>query len=160
VLGYVGRTATLALLVLASLVACSSDSVDRVPPVAETGQDNLTDYHVEVVGPTALPDGTPLIREDPLLAWVNGGDYLAITTRGSSSCPRGPGSMTLTEPQHLVIEVVELRPGQEVCSADDAPYVTIVEMPDGLDHTRPVTAVLDWGAAWAEDTTVTLSPLD
>lgn len=153
------RVVTLALLVLGSLVACSSDSVDRVPPVAESGQENLADYDIEG-GRVARVGGETVMIESPLLAWANGGDYLAVTIRGSSSCPRAPGSMVLTEPQHLRIEVVELRPGQEVCSADDAPYVTIVDVPDGLDPTRPVTAVLDWGASWPDDTTVTLAPPD
>ncbi|WP_157944068.1 hypothetical protein [Blastococcus atacamensis] len=156
------RAGALALLVLASSVACSSDPVDRVPPVAGTGDDDLADHVIEAPGggPTALPDGTPLFREAPPVAWADGGEHLAVIIGGSSSCPRGPGSLEVTEPQRLVIDVVELRPGQEACSADDSPYVTIVEAPDGLDATRPVTAVLDWGSASSDDTTVTLAPLD
>lgn len=155
----VGRATALTLFTVGSMVACSSDPVDRAPPVAESGQNSLADYRIEGADVGRLR-GEPLMIDAPPLAWANGGDYLAITLRGSSSCPRGPGSMVVTEPQHVTIHVVELRPGQEVCSADDAPYVTIVEVPDGLDRTRPVTAVFHWGSASAEDTTVTLSPPD
>ncbi|MDT0277127.1 hypothetical protein [Blastococcus goldschmidtiae] len=129
-----------------ALLACSPDPVERVPPVSESGREDFARYRIEPVG-------------DHPLAWVDGGDYLAVTIRGSSSCPRGPGAPTVTEPQHLTIDVVELRPDQEVCSADDAPHVTVVEVPDGLDPTRPVTAVLDWGRS-SDDTTVTLAPPD
>ncbi|MFQ1003155.1 hypothetical protein [Modestobacter sp. SSW1-42] len=116
--------------------------------MAETGQDDLREYRVEVAGDTHAP-----------LAWVDGGGYLAVTTSGSSSCPHGPGSLTVTAPQRLTVEMVELRPGQGACTADLAPHVTIVEVPDGLDPTRPVIAVLDWGEESPEDTDVVLDPV-
>jgi hypothetical protein len=140
--------ATLVLLASAALVACSSDPVDRVPPVAETGQDGLGEHHVELAGDPDAP-----------LAWVDGGSYLAVITRGSSSCPYGPGTLTVTGPQRLTVALVELNPGQDACTADLAPHVTVVEVPDGLDHTLPVTAVLDWGDEWPEDADVVLDPV-
>lgn len=127
------------------LVACSADPVERVPPVTESGRDDFARYRVEPVG-------------DSPLAWVDGGDHLAVIIRGSSSCPRGPGSLSVTGPQQLRIDVVDLHPEREVCSADDAPHVTVVEVPEGLDPARPVSAVLDWGTDWSADTAVTLAP--
>ena len=68
--------------------------------------------------------------------------------------------MTVTEPRHVTITVVELRPTADACTADDSPYVAIIEVPDGLDSARPATAVLDRAENGAEDTAVRLRALD
>lgn len=85
----------------------------------------------------------PLV-EPPVLghsiAWVNGGEHLAVITYGSSSCPAGPHALEVADDQLLRIELGPLFPDREVCSADLSPHASVVEIPAGIRSDEPLTA--------------------
>jgi hypothetical protein len=89
-----------------------------------------------------LPDGVePPPNQQPYATWGDRGTLLVVTW-GSSRCPRLPVSVELADP-HTVVVVTDLyRPGGP-CTRDFVPTTAVVEVPDGLDRTNPVTVVLD-----------------
>lgn len=77
------------------------------------------------------------------VAWVNDGRYLGIVTWGSGSCPNVPyGIRTITD-QEIEVELGDLYPGADICSADLSGYVTVVELLDGVSPALPLTARFD-----------------
>lgn len=109
--------------------------------VAEFGSDGLpTDY---VLGP-----GTPdRIRPDAgsggpdhefvdWVAWVNDGQYLAVVSYGSSSCPRIPVRADVGDDGAVSLEL-ERVDHEDLCSADVAPHYSILQVPDGLSPESP-----------------------
>jgi hypothetical protein len=77
------------------------------------------------------------------LAWVNDGEYLAVITYGSGSCPTGPHSITVVGDQELTIGLGPLFPDRDVCTADLGPHVTVIAVPEGITSAKPLVAQLD-----------------
>jgi hypothetical protein len=138
----VGVVASAAAL---ALTGCqeSDDAVAShdVHVVAEFRPDELPPEYV--LGP-ATPDK---IRHDPTsvgpaydlvdsAAWVNEGEYLAVVTYGSSSCPRVPVRADVAD-DGTVRFALERVDHEDVCSADVAPHYSILEVPDGLSPESP-----------------------
>ena len=44
--------------------------------------------------------------------------------------------------QELTVYITRLYPGRDVCTANVGAHVTVVEVPDGLDPSLPVTEVI------------------
>lgn len=93
----------------------------------------------------AQPDGDNPSQTDPTVAWVNDGDFLAITTWGSSTCPTVPVSW-LTTNRTLSVETAELRADEGSCTTTRTPFTTIFEVPMGIDATLDLPVTID-GAA-------------
>jgi hypothetical protein len=76
----------------------------------------------------------------PSIAWVDDGQYLAVITHGSGSCPSGPDSIEVVAEQEIEIRLGPLFPGREPCTADMSPHATVVELPQGVEPTKPLVA--------------------
>ncbi|WP_089338267.1 hypothetical protein [Blastococcus mobilis] len=74
------------------------------------------------------------------IAWVNEGQYLAVITHGSGSCPSGPDSIEVAAEQEIEIRLGPLFPGRDPCTADMSPHVTVVELPQGITPTKQLVA--------------------
>jgi hypothetical protein len=94
--------------------------------------------------PSPAPDSggqSPLESAfQPSIAWVNDGEYLAVITSGSSSCPSGPDSMEVVAEQEIEVRLGPLFPDRDTCTADMSPHVTVVELPQGVTPTKPLVA--------------------
>ncbi|MGY1601708.1 hypothetical protein [Geodermatophilus sp. SYSU D00815] len=91
----------------------------------------------EPVPPTA-PGDLPLF--EPTVAWVDDGRYLAVVGYGSSSCPSGPHGLDVVGDQAIEVRLGPLFPDRDPCTADLSGHVTVVELPEGITPTRPLTA--------------------
>ncbi len=76
----------------------------------------------------------------PSIAWVNDGQYLAVITHGSGSCPSGPDSMEVVDEQEVEIRLGPLFPDRDSCTADMSGHVTVVELPQGVTPTKQLVA--------------------
>jgi hypothetical protein len=76
----------------------------------------------------------------PSVAWVDDGRYLGVVAFGSSSCPSGPLAIEVVADQEIQIRLGPLFPDRDVCSADLSGHVTVVELPEGITPTKPLTA--------------------
>jgi hypothetical protein len=90
------------------------------------------------LAPTPDPGGWPSF--EPSIAWVNDGQYLAVVTFGSGSCPSGPHGIEVVADQEIEIRLGPLFPDRDVCSADMSGHVTVVELPQGVTPTKPLRA--------------------
>jgi hypothetical protein len=81
----------------------------------------------------------------PPVSWADDGETLAVTTRGSSSCPTGPADVEAVGPQEIRVAVRPLFPDRDPCTADVAPTTSEVEVPVGISADQPLTVVLDFG---------------
>lgn len=101
-------------------------------------------------GPTSSPAGTQTSDvtsgsdttglPSPTIAWVNGGQFLAVITYGSGSCPDGPQSIRVIAGQVVEVRLGQVFPGSDACTADLRPYVTVVKLPASVTPTKPLTA--------------------
>jgi hypothetical protein len=87
---------------------------------------------------TPDPGGWPSL--EPSVAWVDDGQYLAVVTFGSGSCPSGPDAIEVVADQEIEIGLGPLFSDPDACSADMSGHVTVVELPQGVTPTKPLVA--------------------
>lgn len=96
---------------------------------------------LETAGPSSPvqppPDAAPF---EPTIAWVNGGEYLAVVSWGSGSCPSAPHAIDVVGEQEITIRMGSRFPDRDPCTADMSGHVTVLEMPDGISPTKPLVA--------------------
>lgn len=94
--------------------------------------------------PAPVPDSgdqSPLESAfQPSVTWVNDGQYLAVVTWASSSCPSGPHGIEVAADQEIEIRLGPLFPDRATCTADMSGRVTVVELPQGVTPTKPLVA--------------------
>lgn len=132
---------------LDSYVCTASYPID--PAYVEDSGDPYVDSPVvEAAGPgdQLLGYDRPVVVLDQdgrvVAARVSGGDLVAITTWGSSSCPAVPVSWTV-EGGALTVTTGPLRPGAEVCTEDLRPFTVVLEVPRGIDPDRDLALTVD-----------------
>lgn len=136
--------ATLGMIL--TVAGCTSDSESSsgpMPYVAEFAPGWNNSAEQEFVLVQGFLGGGPLRPGEvahPSVAWANNGEYLAITTYGSGSCPAGPYGIDVVADQEVQIRLGALFPDRDACSADLSPHVTIVEVPEGVTSTEPLLA--------------------
>lgn len=156
--------AAVALLAVSSvLAACSGSSQPAGEPMPHVAAFRLgsgaVDEQEYVLAPVAAPrvdsreeqqspPTTPRAPEQgsafvPTVAWVNDGRYLGVMTWGSGSCPSVPYEIRGVADQEIEVRLGELHPDAEICTADVSGFVTVVEVPDGVAPTRPLTVRFD-----------------
>ena len=138
--------ATAALVAVAPVLAACDTGGDGegspLPYVAEFALGAETaDAGQFVLTPT--PDPGRWLSFEPSVTWVDDGQYLGVVTFGSSSCPAGPHGIEVVADQELAIRLGPLFPDRDVCSADVAGHVTVMELPRGITPTEPLTVRFD-----------------
>lgn len=95
-------------------------------------------------GGSATPEPTGSssapIATDVAATWLDGGRMIGVVTQGSSSCVP-TASDAQVEDGTLVVTLADL-PADTVCTADFAPRVTIVALPEGIDPSQPLPITL------------------
>ncbi|WP_346623140.1 hypothetical protein [Blastococcus montanus] len=96
----------------------------------------------ELPPPSPDPGGQSLLGSafQPSIAWVNDGEYLAVITQGSGSCPSGPDDIEVVADQEIVVQLGPLFPDRDTCTADMSPHVTVVELPQGITPAERLVA--------------------
>lgn len=105
------------LLAAGALTACATPVGAGTDPTANTGDDR--------------GGGSAEIEIDA--AWLDGGRMIGVITQGSSTCVPMAGEATY-EAGVLSVEFEE--PADTACTADYAPRVTLVGVPEGVDPTQ------------------------
>lgn len=71
---------------------------------------------------------------------MNGGEYLAVVSWGSGSCPSAPHAIDVAGNQEITIRLGPLFPDRDPCTTDLSGHVTVLELPDGISPTAPLVA--------------------
>lgn len=105
-------------------------------------------------GGTAAPAPTTPVDMDVESAWLDGGRLIGIVTWGSSSCPPMDGEATLADDGTLDVVLVDpaATDPDRACTADFAPRITAVGVPDGVDPAQPLSLAVSLGAATGRTT--------
>jgi hypothetical protein len=89
--------------------------------------------------PSAAPSSTPTAGDDTEsdieAAWLDDGRIIGLVTMGSSSCVPAADEATLQADGSLAVMLVE-PDADTACTADMAPRVTLVEVPEGVDPSQ------------------------
>lgn len=114
-----------ALLVAgAALAGCASQAA-TAPSSSPTAGDDSTEMEVDA-------------------AWLDDGRIIGLVTMGSSSCVPAADDATLEADGSLSVTLVE-PDADEVCTADFAPRVTLVEVPEGVDPAEDLAITVTGG---------------
>ena len=85
----------------------------------------------------------------PVAVWDAAGQYLFVTTYGSSSCPNAVLRVVQTEDQQLELSTTNSEAAllgttsTQICTADLAPFTSSVVVPDGVVRTEPLTVIVE-----------------
>lgn len=90
--------------------------------------------------PAGYAETVNLFSAEPIAVWVHGKTLLAIVTLGSGSCPPVPTS--ISAPDATTIEIVFVRSPHSTCTADLRPTTHEFELPQGVDTSQEVTAMV------------------
>ncbi len=89
--------------------------------------------------PSAAPSSTPTAGDgtesEIEAAWLDDGRIIGLVTMGSSSCVPAADEATLQADGSLAVTLVE-PDADTACTADMAPRVTLVEVPEGVDPSQ------------------------
>lgn len=77
----------------------------------------------------------------PAVGWIDEGDSIRISTRGSSSCPTIPLSVEITSPDKIVVTVGDDVDAGDACTSDFAPHNSRIDLPDDITG-RPLNVDL------------------
>jgi hypothetical protein len=104
-------------------------------------------------GTTGRAATTPT-EMDVEAAWLDGGRMIGVVTWGSSGCVPTAGDVALADDGTLTVELSDAAAteGERACTADYAPRVSGVGVPEGVDPTQPLTVTVSLGGA--EGTTI------
>jgi hypothetical protein len=82
-------------------------------------------------------------------AWLDGGRMIGVVTWGSSGCVPTAGDVALSDDGTLTVELSDAAAteGERVCTADYAPRISGVGVPEGVDPTQPLTLTVSLGGA-------------
>lgn len=123
----------LAVLLTGALTACATGSGGTPAPSGTTSSDTDSDSTEQEVG----------------AAWLDGGRMIGIVTQGSSTCVP-----TAEEPTYedgvLKVTLVDVE-GDTPCTADLAPRVSLVGVPEGVDPSQSLDVDVT-GDGWHGDT--------
>ena len=75
-----------------------------------------------------------------IVGW-SGAGRLYVVTFGSGSCPKLPTSVTATGSNQLTIVTAPSSDGP--CTMDFGPTTSVVDVPPGIDETKPVQVTVD-----------------
>ena len=82
--------------------------------------------------PSSSPQGTGGTDAEISAAWLDDGRLIGLVTTGSSSCVPVADGATLEADGSLAVTLME-PDADTACTADMAPRVTLVEVPEGVD---------------------------
>jgi hypothetical protein len=93
--------------------------------------------HTKGLPPTVTPTDT---AGQSLVGW-SGLRLMYLVTYGSGSCPRLPTSVSATGSNQLAITTASDSDGP--CTMDFGPTTSVVDVPQGIDDTKPVQVTVD-----------------
>ena len=128
------------LLVLAgTLSACGTTAAPgSAPSSAPAGSaTGSTVSHTKGLPPTVTPSDT---AGQSLVGWTGPG-RMYLVTYGSGSCPKLPTGVSASGGNQLTITTASTSDGP--CTMDFGPTTSVVDVPQGIDDTKPVQVTVD-----------------
>ena len=92
--------------------------------------------------PSASPSTGDSTDAEVDAAWLDDGRIIGIVTMGSSTCVPAADEATLQADGSLAVTLVELD-AETACTADMAPRVTLVEVPEGVDPSEDLAITVE-----------------
>lgn len=93
--------------------------------------------------PAPSGTGTPSTELDVEAGWLDGGRAVALLTHGSSSCVPTASDVTLQADGSVAVTLADASE-DTVCTADYAPRVSLVTLPEGVDASQGVDLVVTY----------------
>ncbi|MFB8146018.1 hypothetical protein ACFC1W_04655 [Microbacterium sp. NPDC056003] len=124
----------LAALLAGALTACATTSGGTAPTAPSD---------------TSSTDGDDANEQEVGAAWLDGGRLIGIVTQGSSTCIPTAEEATY-EDGVMKVTLVDVE-GDTACTADLAPRVSLVGVPEDVDPTQDLEIEVT-GDGWAGDT--------
>ena len=133
------RFAVVLLVLAGTLSACGTTAAPGSPPgSAPAGSAaGATVSHTKGLPPTVTPSVT---TGQSLLGWTGPG-RMYLVTYGSGSCPKLPTSVSASGANQLAITTASTSDGP--CTMDFGPTTSVVDVPQGIDDTKPVQVTVD-----------------
>lgn len=128
----VRRSASLLALVGAGILLLAGCSGAATPAGSDSVPSTSTELEVEA-------------------GWLDGGRQIALVTWGSSTCVPIASDVTL-QADGTVAVTLDNGPDDQACTADYAPRVTLVGVPEGVDPTQDVDLVVTDGTGGRAET--------
>jgi hypothetical protein len=135
------RLAVAVMALAGTLSACgASPAPGAAPTSAPAGSatgSTPTVSHTKGLPPTVTPTDT---TGQSLVGW-SGPGLTYLVTYGSGSCPKLPTSVTVAAGNRLTITTAPSSDGP--CTMDFGPTTSVVDLPPGIDDTKPVEVTVD-----------------
>jgi hypothetical protein len=133
------RFAVVLLVLAGTLSACGTTAAPGSPPgSAPAGSAaGASVSHTKGLPPTVTPSVT---TGQSLLGWTGRG-RMYLVTYGSGSCPKLPTSVSASGSNQLTITTASTSDGP--CTMDFGPTTSVVDVPQGIDDTKPVQVTVD-----------------
>ncbi|HEY7988480.1 MAG TPA: hypothetical protein VIE19_04620 [Lapillicoccus sp.] len=131
-----------AMLVLAgTLSACGASAAPGAAPTSapagSVSGSTPTVSHTKGLPPAVTPTDT---AGASLVGW-SGPGLMYLVTYGSGSCPKLPTSVAVAQGNRLTIVTAPSSDGP--CTMDFGPTTSAVDVPPGIDDTKPVEVTVD-----------------
>jgi hypothetical protein len=136
------KAAGAVLLVAGALSGCGSTATPgaAAPTSATTGStmaSTPTVSHTKGLPGTVTPTDT---AGRSIVGW-SGAGRMYLVTFGSGSCPKLPTSVSATGSSRLIVTTASSSDGP--CTMDFGPTTSVVDVPLGIDDTKPVEVTVD-----------------
>jgi hypothetical protein len=130
------------LLLVGALSACGTAATPGGPalssaPIGSATGSTPTVSHTKGLPATVTPTDT---SGQSIIGW-SGPGQMYLVTFGSGSCPKLPTSVTATGTNQLTIATAPSSDGP--CTMDFGPTTSVVDVPQGIDDTKPVQVTID-----------------
>ena len=135
------RRAVVALVLAGMLSACGTTAApgaapSTVPVGSATGS-TPTVSHSKGLPPAVTPTDT---SGQSIVGW-SGPGLMYLVTYGSGSCPKLPTSVSAAGSNQLTLTTAPSSDGP--CTMDFGPTTSVVDVPPGIDDTKPVEVTVD-----------------
>jgi hypothetical protein len=131
------------LLVVAVLAGCGTATTPSAPATtagSATGSPPSVSHTKGLPASVSVTDASG----QSLVGWLGPG-RMYLVTYGSSTCPRLATSVTAASGNRLTITTAPSSDGP--CTMDFGPTTSVVDVPQGIDDTHPVSVTVDGAAA-------------
>jgi hypothetical protein len=118
-------------VLVALLAACSGSGATASPDVVT---------HSQGLPPSITP--SRFASTTPIAAWARK-HQIYVVVWGSGSCPHLPTTVYADRHNDLTVKTTEQSFGADACTADLGPTTSIVNLPTGIDLSKPLRVTID-----------------
>jgi len=131
----------LGVAALAALALSGCTSIPEAAPSTQTPTPPLSLPRTIQLSPDDVVFEPEEQEFTPAVGWIDEGNSIRISTRGSSSCPTIPMTLEITSAEKIVVTVGDDVTVGDACTSDFSPHNSRIDLPDDVTG-RPLTVDL------------------